>query len=104
MSKPFTPQTITANRLQDGLVVFIGPDNSWVEDIAAALVLTTPEELADAEAFAGADADRNLVVEPYAIEVTTEDGGIRPTKYREYLRTLGPTVRRDLGKQADLGG
>ncbi len=43
------------------------------------------------------------VVDPYlvAVEIAAE-GAPRPRHYREALRALGPSVRPDLGKQADF--
>jgi len=53
--------------------------------------------LADAQAF----VTDNRVVAPYLFEVTRQqDGKIRPVKEREIIRSLGPSVRLDTGKQA----
>jgi Protein of unknown function (DUF2849) len=46
----------------------------------------------------------NEVVDAYLIEVAREEGQVRPLKLREYLRTVGPSVRTDLGKQARTAG
>ncbi len=46
----------------------------------------------------------NEVVDAYLIEVAQEEGRLRPLKLREYLRTVGPSVRTDLGKQARTNG
>ncbi len=43
------------------------------------------------------------VVDPYLIDIHPVDGGFAPVSYRERLRALGPTNKRDHGKQA-LGG
>ena len=43
-------------------------------------------------------------MEPYLFEVSPEDEGIRAISVREIIRQAGPTVRRDLGKQAELAG
>ncbi len=42
----------------------------------------------------------NVVVAPYLFDVRRTAGGIRPVKEREIIRAAGPTVRHDLGKQA----
>jgi hypothetical protein len=44
------------------------------------------------------------VVEPYLFEVAKEADGIRAASVRETIRQAGPTVRLDLGKQAELPG
>jgi hypothetical protein len=41
------------------------------------------------------------VVDPYLIEVTREGAVPRPVRLREAIRARGPTVRPDLGKQAE---
>ncbi len=43
----------------------------------------------------------NVVVNPYLFEVRDEEGGITPLKERELIRAAGPTMRGDLGKQAE---
>ena len=55
-------------------------------------------------ARAQAAVDGNIVVEPYLFEVTRDESGIRAASVRETIRQAGPTVRLDLGKQAELPG
>jgi hypothetical protein len=88
-------QMLTANRLIDGTVLY-WKDGDWVETLAGADVFA---DAASAEAALGAAKDfvaQNVVVAPYLFEV--RDG--RPVKEREIIRAAGPSVRRDLGKQA----
>lgn len=98
-----TMQVMTANRLIDGEVVFLAAEG-WVEEIDRATVAAQPEQLRALEALAKQSVATNEVVDAYLIEVATEAGRIRPTKLREHLRTLGPSVRPDLGKQARTQG
>lgn len=95
-----TPVVFTANRLQDGEVVWLGYNGKWVESVKAAAAFATQQE-SDAAAVVAqrADAD-NYVVELYAIDVTVSGGEIVPVKFRERIRAAGPTFRLDLGKQA----
>ena len=51
-------------------------------------------------ALAGEAVARSLVVDPYAVEVELRNGHYAPKALREAIRASGPTVRRDLGKQA----
>ncbi|MEP0941963.1 MAG: DUF2849 domain-containing protein [Rhizobiaceae bacterium] len=96
------PVAFTANNLLDGEAVWLGAHGSWVKSVEAAQVFTTENERQiGAQTAALADAD-NLVVEPYEIDVTLEDGQLTPTKFREQIRATGPTIRLDLGKQAEL--
>jgi hypothetical protein len=93
-----TLHAITANRLRDGVVVFLGAGGAWVESFAEAALLT---EAATALAAAKAQAERDQFgVDLYAFEVEIENGAALPVKMRERIRTLGPSVRLDLGKQA----
>jgi Protein of unknown function (DUF2849) len=91
---------ITANRLADGVVVFQTEDAGWSEDFNRAAV--RPDEAATAAALARAKEDEaeNLVVEPYAVPVDQRNGHVAPKALREAIRAAGPTIRRDLGKQA----
>ena len=47
------------------------------------------------------DEGQNLVVDPYAVAVEIRNGHVVPKALREAIRAAGPTVRRDLGKQAE---
>ena len=96
-----TGQIITANRLGDGIVVFLGEDG-WVESLISGLVLKDAPAAAAALARAMADEAADIVVEPYAIDVIDKNGAPGAKHLREVIRAAGPTIRRDLGKQADL--
>ena len=98
-----TAQVMTANRLLDGEVVFLGADG-WVERIEEATVATADGQAMALEALGRQAVAVNEVVDAYLIEVAQEDGRLRPVKLREYLRTVGPSVRTDLGKQARRAG
>lgn len=96
-------QAVTANRLIDGLVVFLAAGERWTERAADADV-ARDQAAADAlMAIAERDVTRRLVVGPYLIEITETPRGPEPTLLRERIRTAGPTVRTDLGYQAEEG-
>lgn len=96
-----TQQMVSANRLTDGLVVYLTTDAGWSERLVdghiAADETTAERILAVAKQ---AESDR-IVVDSYLIDVANFDGELRPSKYREYIRAEGPTVRPDIGKQAE---
>lgn len=92
------PQMIVASRLRDGFVVFLAPGESWVESIDAGVLIEAPEDAERLLAIAKADEERNVVVEPYLIEVAISDGRRRPAEVREAIRAFGPTVRTDLNQ------
>ncbi len=95
-----TLQSVTGSRLLDGEAVWLGAGNIWVEDVAAAAVFEGAEAIAEALAFAKAEEKRQVVVDVYPLDVEVTEAGTRPTHLRERLKAIGPTVRRDLGKQA----
>jgi hypothetical protein len=94
------PDVITANRLADGVVVFQTADSGWSEDFNRAAILWDAEATNAALARAQEDMARNLVVDAYAFAVEVRNGHAVPKALREAIRAAGPTVRRDLGKQA----
>lgn len=95
------PISLTANNLLDGEAVWLGKNGHWVKSVSAAKAFHTQEERQLAENAAARADEENLVVEPYEIEVRLEDGAPVPLKFRERIRAQGPTIRLDLGKQAD---
>ncbi len=94
------PEVITANRLTDGVVVFQTSDESWTEDFKRAAIFPDPEATAGALKRAKQDEANNIVVDAYAIVVEERNGHLTPKALREAIRATGPTIRRDLGKQA----
>jgi hypothetical protein len=94
-------QAITANRLRDGEVVYWRA-SGWSEALGDAQVFDAkPEADAALKTAATFVADR-VVVNPYLFPVRVENGRIRPTEEREIVRSEGPSIRRDLGKQAHV--
>lgn len=92
-------EAITANRLRDGAVVWLGEGSRWVENVTEAALFGA--DTVDAALAAAAAAERaRIVVAAYKVEAERRDGAVLPTSYREQLRALGPSVRRDLGFQA----
>lgn len=94
------PKAVTANRLGDGIVVWLALDSGWVEQFADAGVFA-PDESEAALDRAKRDERQRVVVDPYLIDVEAGPFGLRALRYREQLRALGPSVRTDLGKQAE---
>ena len=94
-------RAITGNRLRDGAVVFYNDDAGWVERLNDASLYEdkTTAEATLATAKTQAEKER-LAVDIYAFELQVEDGKRVPVTMRDRIRSLGPTVRTDLGKQA----
>lgn len=87
---------LTANRLGDGTIVYLDFEGAWNENIAEAAVANSPDEVRALEDRGAYDSARNLVVEPYLIEIREVAGRIEPTRYRERVRAGGPTILEDV--------
>jgi hypothetical protein len=87
---------LTANRLGDGIAVYVDVEGDWNVDIRKALVAHSPREVRALEERGAHDAARNIVVEPYLAEVREIDGRIVPLRYRERVRAGGPTILEDV--------
>ena len=89
-------QMIIANRLRDGVVVFLGPREAWEPAIAAGTVIEDEADAARLMTVAKRHEAECQVIDPLLIDVQIEDGAPRPTAIREAIRAFGPTVRTDL--------
>lgn len=87
-----TKKIITANRLIDGVVVFLGAGNEWIRDAASAAVFGDGAELDAALAFGEEQVAARQILDPYAVDVTIEDGKPVPSRMRERIRAVGPSV------------
>ena len=94
-------QVLTANHLKSGHVVFLGEGGSWSAWIDEAVVARTKERAAELDSKGAEQTKLNVVVGAYLVDVVEENGKLKAAHIREHLRTLGPSVRVDLGKQAD---
>lgn len=104
MTTPEKGQLVTANRLRDGIAVFLTRSGSWSETIDEAVLALEPQAAAALEARAKDDERNTLVTGAYLIDAERLDGRVRAALIRERMRALGPTVRLDLGKQAEGKG
>lgn len=93
-------QVISANRLDDGIVVYLTANGDWSERLVQAQAIDGKEQGEAALDVAFGAVKTCLVVDPYLIEIDDSGGERRPTLNRELIRAKGPTVRLDLGKQA----
>ena len=86
-------QALTANRLSDGRVVFLTPSGDWSPSLGEARVAADETEQA-ALLATGEQAETDcVVVGPYLIDVSQEDGETRAVEIREAIRANGPTVQ-----------
>jgi hypothetical protein len=97
MSKrPPEVSVLTANRLRDGIVVYLAADGRWVESIEGAVVARSTEEARALQEQGARDAARNLVVEPYLAAVAETGGRLAPVRMRERVRVEGPSILDDV--------
>lgn len=104
MSTPEKGQLVTANRLRDGIAVFMTKSGAWSEEIDEAVLALEPAAAAALEARAREDERKTLVTGSYLVDAERLNGRLRAAHIRERMRALGPTVRLDLGKQAEGKG
>ena len=102
-NKPFQPQVLTANRLRDGDVVYWAEGEVWGEELSKAIVFKDADAVAAGEAHGRLGVEERLIIDAYFFPVSLTGDEIQPTQTREVIRAKGPTVRLDLGKQAQVG-
>ncbi len=86
-----TLQTITANRLSDGLVVYLSQRGGWSERLDDART-TNDRDVAARLLRQAEGAAARVVVGPYLIDLTEGGKSLRPARRRELIRARGPTV------------
>jgi hypothetical protein len=91
MSDTESRKVLTANRLDDGSIVYMalsGNKPLWVNDIKEAKAFGD-SEVSTMESMAETEVAANVVVSPYVIDTTV---GIAPTSAKETVRATGPSV------------
>ena len=97
-----TPKVVTANRLIDGLVVFIADGPRWVTNIGEAKIFADGPKLDEAMAFGAAEVAARNIVDPYTIDVFVQGGKPVPERLRERIRAIGPSVDYGADERARL--
>lgn len=91
-----THRVITANRLRDGAVIWLGPDAKWVERFDGAEACADDETVEARLALARELESAGRIIDAYAVEVVVEQmegvGRLVPVRLRERIRADGPTV------------
>jgi hypothetical protein len=89
-------QVLTANRLGDGAVVFLNFDGDWAASLTGVVIARSPDEARGLEARGLFDARRNLVVDPYLVDMREAAGALVPLRQRERVRLEGPSIVGDV--------
>lgn len=99
-SAPPLPAILVANDLLDGEVLF-RTAGGWSPALGAALVAEDVEEAERLDAEGRSATARQEVIDAYLVAIERRPDGLPvPRHYRERIKTLGPSHRPDLGKQA----
>ncbi|MTI44532.1 uncharacterized protein DUF2849 [Roseibium hamelinense] len=93
-------KVITANRLLDGEVVWLGAEDLWVDALIEAKMFDGKEATTAALAVAAQAVADQKIVGPYDMDVTIDEDGIVPVRLRERIRAAGPTTHPQFRKQA----
>ncbi|MDD9877871.1 MAG: DUF2849 domain-containing protein [Magnetovibrio sp.] len=94
---------ITANRLIDGLVVYLSASGGWVEAVSESLVAAAEAALEVALETGRAAEAGNHVVGVYEIEVDGSGPAMAPVSLRERIRAFGPTTHPEFGRTTESG-
>jgi len=100
-------KAITANRLSDGLVVFLSEAGEWSLSVGDAALFADGPELEKALAFGKEQHEARIILDPYAIDMEVVGDTARPTRLRERIRAIGPTIAygdAERAKLSDVGG
>ena len=86
------PSVVTANRLIDGIVVYLASHGGWTEEIGRARLAETEDEVKALEAEAAKDVAARKVVAVYPMDVAIRDGTVDPLSVRERIRAAHRTT------------
>ena len=89
---------ITGHDLRTGEVLYWTKTRAWAPQMKQAAALE--DEAAEAE-LTQAKSQPTLVTNIYLVAIDLEGKPVAREYLRESIRASGPTVRRDLGKQAE---
>lgn len=86
------PSVVTANRLIDGIVVYLAPGGGWVEELAHAQLANSEDEVKALENEAAKAVAERKVVAVYPMDVTLSDGVPVALSVREKIRAAHRTT------------
>ncbi len=85
-------KVLTANRLTDGIAVWLDANGAWVTSLQDALVARHAEAVTALEDIGKKAYADNKVVDVNVIEVQETNGVLWPLRLRERIRAQGPTM------------
>ena len=87
-----TNRVITANRLEDGAVVWLDQAGIWVREVGRAAASDNNAVIGSLLSRAIADEKAGRIISPYEVEIAPAPRGAVPVRPRERIRAFGPTV------------
>lgn len=87
-----TTRVLTANRLHDGIAVWLGSDGQWSLSLNDALLARHEDAVAALESAGRHALHDNRVIDVNLIEVEETPRGPRPFRLRERIRAEGPSI------------
>ena len=85
-------KVLTANRLTDGISVWLGANGQWTTSLKDAFLARHEDAAAAIEAAGQQALDDNRIVDVNVIEIEETASGPRPYRLRERIRADGPTI------------
>ncbi|MBB3658640.1 hypothetical protein FHX15_003887 [Rhizobium sp. BK650] len=85
-------KVLTANRLTDGVAVWLNANGEWVLSLQEALVARHAEAVAAIEEIGKKSYADNKVVDVAVVDVQEVNGQLWPLRLRERIRAQGPTM------------
>jgi len=85
-------KVLTANRLADGVAVWLNANGEWTLSLQEALVARHAEAEAALEAIGKKAYADNKVVDVNLVDVRETGGKLWPLRLRERIRAEGPTM------------
>ena len=86
------PSVVTANRLTDGIVVYLAASGGWTEELARARIAGSEEETKALEAEAAEAVKARKVIDVYPMEVSMNDSAPVALSVRERIRAAHRTT------------
>ena len=85
-------KVLTANILNDGVVIYLAAGGTWTESLRDARFLVDASEQKRLLQIAAKDVEQRIVVDPYLMDAQDSAGGPVPVSQRERIRASGPTI------------
>lgn len=85
-------KVLTANRLGDGIAVWLDANGRWTEKLQDAFVARHAEAVEALESAGRSAFASNIVLDVNVIDVEEKNGQLRPLRLRERIRAEGPTI------------